>query len=536
MKHERSPNKTGTTRRKKRSEKNEERRNTDRDETAEETKKTKSPVARNGSQKGNKKKQPGNGNNSSNSYANTQRFPRRQEQNETGDANPYLGPMPPPFYPYWGNGYMPPPWRQNFSGPDLAFRHDNRSSRGRNDYTRRLQDDRKAQLRLRYPQNWKVPDPDEILPEHRHFYDTERVISKGLIKPFMGTIEDYPRFQQSFFNMVHIQPGPVFDKIMAPDRLITDEQTVKLLSGLGTTGADYVSRIERLEQMYGGPNRLKNHHLRVLRNLKGLVDDSLDNLKTYAHALDNYLKNSPDTESDNLVLLQVIKGRMSRALKVEYNAYIGQERLTDDNESMSLFLRYKLTNEIEAREEDSAFGMVEPTRKGKRNKRTTDVKDTKTSQTLQMKKPLESTEDESDEDGRLVHTATKLDEKANGNRYTPKTCYCCGEEGHTIFNCEKFYVMGPNDRRQFAAEKTLCYLCLSPTHRSKDCPKREHKRCGICRGRHHFLLHPATLHDQENGTPRGRRRLGKLLDPTPVTFAVPTNRQESQHWKKKSSH
>ena len=425
-----------------------------------------------------------------NSYNQSQPFQNRTKQNDYNNNYPQGGAQgPPSFNPYWGGGYFPPPWRMPFPAPDLAFGIPNRQQE-RNDYTRRLQDDQRAQQRMKYPSNWKVPNPSEILPEHRHFYDTERVISKGLIKPFMGTIEDYPRFQQSFYNMVHIQPGPVFDKIMALDRLITDDQTVKLLSGLGTTAADYVSRIERLEQTYGGPNRLKNYHLRVLRNLEGLVDDSLENLRTYAHSLDNYLKNSADTESDNLVLLQVIKGRMSRALKVEYNAYLKQERITDDNESMSLFLRNKLTNEIEARDEDA---FAKKSKKEKKGKDKDDSKEKKTNQLHQMKRIMPSSEDESEEQENVIYAATKPTERKPAAKTGTRACYGCEEEGHTIHNCEKFYIMMPNDRRQFVTDRNLCYLCLSPTHRIKDCPKKEYRRCGICKGRHHFLLHPAPI-------------------------------------------
>ena len=49
--------------------------------------------------------------------------------------------------------------------------------------------------------------------------------------------------------------------------------------------------------------------------------------------------------------------------------------------------------------------------------------------------------------------------------------------------------MSPLDRRAFAAKQGLCYICLSPDHRSTGCPNSQ-ARCKICDLRHHFLLHP----------------------------------------------
>ena len=248
------------------------------------------------------------------------------------------------------------PWTQpqngNVTAPNPSAPINPGNPGGRNgDWNTQIQQEVESQRKLKYPKNWRIPPPDQIPPEYR-FFDISKVVTQGMIKPFMGTIEDYPRFQQSFYNMIHIQPSPIFQKVLAMDKLITDLETVRMLAGLGTTPGDYVSRIERLEQTYGGPNRLRNHHLRVLRNLDGDIDEDLGNLRTYAYAIDNYLKNSNDTETDNLVLLHMMKGRMSTALRVEYNAFIQRERVADDNGSVSLFLRNKLTSEIEAREEE----------------------------------------------------------------------------------------------------------------------------------------------------------------------------------------
>ena len=341
------------------------------------------------------------------------------------------------------------------------------------------------QKKIKYPKNWKIPPPNQIPPEYR-YYDVQRVISHGMIKPFMGSIEDYPRFQQSFYNMIHIQPGPIFQKVLAMDKLITDEATVAMLAGLGTSAGDYLSRIERLEQAYGGPNRLKNHHLRVLRKLEGQIDENLDNFKTYTYAVDNYLKNSNDTEAENLVLLHMLKGRMSRALRVEYNAYLQQERVTDDNQSMSLFLRNKLTTEIEAREEEAAFPHQAAKKQEPRKSTSRKDKQRGTQQVHQAGRAIRSEESSNEDDPEPMHyiaRAIPLQVAAKKPNNRPKTkCLTCGSEQHFVTNCERFFVMSPDERRQLVAEKGACYICLNTTHRSKDCPNESTNAAGSAKG------------------------------------------------------
>ena len=412
--------------------------------------------------------------------------PTRTTQPETAPYPPYYNAYGQPWgyapYPPWGPPMGPPP----YSGDQSSSRNE--------EWSNQMLQEVGLQKNVKYPKNWKIPPPNQIPPEYR-YYDVQRVISQGMIKPFMGTIEDYPRFQQSFYNMIHIQPGPIFQKVLAMDKLITDSDTVRMLAGLGTTAGDYLSRIERLEQTYGGPNRLKNHHLRVLRKLEGRVDDSLENFKTYTYAVDNYLKNSPESEADNLVLLHMLKGRMSRALRVEYNAYLQQERIEDDNRSVSLFLRNKLTTEIEAREEESAFPQT--SQKAAKSKETKKAPKPSAQQIHQAGRLWTSTETLSSESSNehATHQAIRTERPvaAAKKRVTKERsstpCMACGSDQHYVTNCERFFLMTSVERRQLAADKGACYVCLNTSHRSKDCPKREYKRCGICKGKHHYLLH-----------------------------------------------
>ena len=355
----------------------------------------------------------------------------------------------------------------------------------------RLYDDIYEQHQLVFPPNWALPPPGRMPPAYRYI-DAEKAITRGLIKPFQGTIDDYRRFQQSFYSLIHIQPGPIFHKILALDKLLVDENTMDLMKGLGMTGIDYVTRIQRLEQEYGGPDRFREHHLRHLRHLDSVLDGKLSTLKSYTKAIETYLLNSAPEEIHNPLLGQLVKGRMTHQLKVEYNAYKNAAYLPDDNQTLAWFLHFKTTNEANALEDTDYLNQKN---RGVPKKFTKPAE--KTTKTANQ---VHEAEDHESEDvhhitagpaKKRVDVRKKPAEKQQTDT-SKQTCVCCNNTGHVIQNCEQFYEKTPTERRTFAADKGICYICLLDTHISKDCPKKEYKKCGICKGRHHFLLHPTS--------------------------------------------
>lgn len=68
-------------------------------------------------------------------------------------------------------------------------------------------------------------------------------------------------------------------------------------------------------------------------------------------------------------------------------------------------------------------------------------------------------------------------------------CVFCSQD-HYVHNCKEFGKLPPNERREIAMEKKLCFNCLIPNHSSKFC--RQTKSCRVCHRRHHSLLHTAT--------------------------------------------
>ena len=86
--------------------------------------------------------------------------------------------------------------------------------------------------------------------------------------------------------------------------------------------------------------------------------------------------------------------------------------------------------------------------------------------------------------------------KGNGNsrNLTPrissasnKHCLMC-KQVHKLEDCPEFKRKYNDDRVQFAWSNYLCYNCLTPDHRVRDCKKRN--TCKDCGRKHSSLLHP----------------------------------------------
>ena len=370
----------------------------------------------------------------------------------------------------------------------------------------RLYDDIYAQQQLDFPPNWQLPPPGHMPPAYR-YVDAEKAITRGMIKPFAGTIDDYPRFQQSFYTLIHIQPGPIFHKILALDKLITDDSTVATFKGLGMSASDYVTRIQRLERDYGGPERTRSHQLRVLRHLPETLDSNITTVRSYNQALETYLLNSGPEEVYNMVLLQLIKERMTKTIRNEYNAYRNTNGMPDNNQTLSWYLHFKTMNETDTTGSSQYF-KGNAKFQGDKSKKKSSPTSGAQKQTQRDAQPTCHDDYDSDdsEDCTYVAQATgnnrnqgakgNAGRKNKTNQAVKEKCFCCDQDDHIVQNCERFYLMKPGERRALAATKEICFLCLQTGHRSNGCPRKEYRKCGICKKRHHFLLHPPKQPEQ----------------------------------------
>lgn len=71
---------------------------------------------------------------------------------------------------------------------------------------------------------------------------------------------------------------------------------------------------------------------------------------------------------------------------------------------------------------------------------------------------------------------------------TKVECIFCKQK-HALHKCYKFIKAAVGSRLSFVKQQHLCFNCLSTNHMSRDCSNQ--RRCKICNGLHHSLLHIA---------------------------------------------
>ena len=231
--------------------------------------------------------------------------------------------------------------------------------------------------------------------------------------------------------------------------------------------------------------------------MEGHFDRDLGSFRMYTHALLSYLWNAGPQAVDNPLLLDTVKERMSQPLQVQYNQYLALHHCPDNNQTVAQFLQIRLACEDRARENaaqknQQSKTLVGATGGGGGIGEMYSIPD----------EPIPR-ERASQEDRDQVHAQSK----------GTASCLCCKKTGHKLGVCETFYLMGPLERRAMAAEKSLCYSCLSDEHHIKNCPQKNH-RCGICGMKHHFLLHPPSNVDRNymNGEQDGNDDLIQIAN------------------------
>ena len=118
------------------------------------------------------------------------------------------------------------------------------------------------------PANWPKPTYDELVASYYPFDFVPAIGKCGALEDFSGEVGEYPGWQRTFAEMVHVQNVPVCHKVRALDKHVGETIKRKLFRNLGSTVNDYVTRIERLEREFGGSDRQITYFTKQLSQIR----------------------------------------------------------------------------------------------------------------------------------------------------------------------------------------------------------------------------------------------------------------------------
>lgn len=144
--------------------------------------------------------------------------------------------------------------------------------------------------------------------------------------------------------------------------------------------------------------------------------------------------------------------------------------------------------------------------------------------------PTKSITKPSTSNSKTVYSFSTVTEGTEGQSQSQsKLCKCCNEP-HPLFKCDTFKKKTLADRQKFASNNRLCFNCLVPMHSAKEC--RNERRCQVCSGRHHTLLHQYEVHQSsEQSVPQAQAISRKTSCSVSCTMIVPVY-VSSKHGKK----
>ena len=229
---------------------------------------------------------------------------------------------------------------------------------------------------------------------------------------------------------------------------------------LGYTDEAYKEAKAILERKFGGDRRELQNYLDDLRRLSPIQERNLDEIEKFTdHLISTVVKLKEKERSSELkpnsMLYTLLLEKLPKTMLADYFRWTKEQHREESIETLRDWLIDETEYRIRALE--SRDGLSSNLKKQEKSHRSFSTMD------------LGS--------GRRPSTYNR-------------SCVCCDNTGHRIWDCDNFIKeLSVQQRWELAKEKRLCFRCLTGNHRGKDC--RNTRVCGVdgCRSNHHKLLH-----------------------------------------------
>ena len=318
---------------------------------------------------------------------------------------------------------------------------------------------------LSFPKGWEIPPPHVVKKFFRQI-DFNKELKRGTLKPFLGTLGDFPRFKSMFYENVHVQDASVLSKCEALDSLIPDQLIDKMFFGLGVSGVDYVTRLERLIRRFDREDVYRDNLLRQLDKLQSSRGENEEILERSVYAIKSFMDNSTHHERSSRWLLDMLEDHLPESMLRQYNFDLRMNHYKHTAARLTQWLELYLESLMDTRQMKRMVGE----RKGKFKPSWDAPKD---------RAQMACEKGEEQEEGKQMTTLSG----AGGNG---ELCEYCHKD-HDIYHCARFFALTAAGRRQALDKYQGCYLCLKKGHFINDCVSK--LKCRFCGGKHNSSVH-----------------------------------------------
>ena len=354
--------------------------------------------------------------------------------------------------------------------------------------------------RLDFPEYWQLP----TLREFERDFTKVDVVAMS-VRPeafgfFDGSAGEYYTWRSKFVRMVHVQKVHVIHKACALDQSVSARIRSNLFEGLETTHQDYLLRIRRLEDHYGGDESQLDNMLRRISELRDVRTDDQQKVQRAVYALEKCLA-SADNPGDRH-LMRMIRPELSRKVLKGYNTHRWDWNKPDSpgtlKDYLNRFMRVELDtyrnfrpSRSKAAKPKKAAKKKAVKKKDKKKKSKKDKKGKDSYQFFHAGSSGESSDSSLSSSSSLSDSSScESDEPSSGQLNTQKGNTQCGfcQGLHVIFKCIKFFCeLNCEERRDWVEKESKCPLCFESGHDKDDCSVR--RFCRFCGGRHNSTIH-----------------------------------------------
>ena len=324
-----------------------------------------------------------------------------------------------------------------------------------------------------YPDSWPLPTDEEF----RAYFAKESItktLRTKIISKFTGKANDYPRFKATFYPHVHVQREPAHLKAMALDSLMDPEVREEIFGvGLGNSEYDYAERLERLERMFGGEERLIDHSLNKIKELRMQSRRDYAKLRELVNTIYFFVKGVGLRDANSLSLREHLREGMPPGLLKRYIEETAEKGLEDTLDHMLAWTHRNVAAYFKHKEFE-ALQEKKP-KEAKKRKEKNEAKEKSEPAFAFLADSETSTTSAGEDTGEVRYQTNEPCPKCNG--------------AHQLYRCKAFFYLVPLERRRFVNDKNLCMVCYGPGHEARDCKFTTYKCKFGCKSRHNSDLH-----------------------------------------------